>query len=79
MFDEISQQKSELTESIESKDSEIEKLSEQLVTLERESIVSKLSEGLAATQVSKLKKLSEDITCTVIVSFAFLFLNQSIF
>ncbi len=69
MFDEISQQNSELTESIESKDSEIEKLSEQLVTLERESIVSKLSEGLAATQVSKLKKLSEDITWESAESF----------
>jgi predicted RND superfamily exporter protein len=44
-------------------------LSEQLVTLERESIVSKLSEGLAATQVSKLKKLSEDITWESAESF----------
>lgn len=61
MFDEISQQNSELSESVKEKDEELGKLSEQIVELKKESIILKLSEGLASTQSEKFVELTKDI------------------
>ena len=55
------QKNSELTESVESKQTEIEKLSEELVSLKKEQIIRKLSEGLASTQIDKFEELTKDI------------------
>lgn len=61
MFDEVTQQNAELSETVEAKEEEISTLAEQVVSLKKEKIVSDLSEGLADTQVSKFKKLTADI------------------
>jgi hypothetical protein len=61
MFDEVSQQNAELSESVEAKQEEIDSLQEQINTLQKAQIVSDLSEGLVATDATKFKALTQDI------------------
>ena len=61
MFDEVTQQNAELSETVEAKEEEISILGEEIVTLKKEKIISDLSEGLADTQIGKFKKLTADV------------------
>ena len=61
MFDEVTQQNAELSETVEAKEEEIGTLAEEIVSLKKDKIVSDLSEGLADTQIGKFKKLTADI------------------
>jgi len=61
MFDEVTQQNSELSESLKEKDEENKKLAEALVQLQKDAIVNELSEGLVATDAGKFKQLTKDI------------------
>tara|TARA_R100001510_G_C7655828_1_gene215259 strand:- start:1671 stop:3284 length:1614 start_codon:yes stop_codon:yes gene_type:complete len=62
MFDEISQQNSELSEQVTAQKDENLKLRKQLVKFSRKQVVQEASEGLAATQAAKLASLVEDIS-----------------
>lgn len=61
MFDEVNEQNSTLTSELEAKQDEIAELTEKVVSLEKESIISQLAEGLADTQIGKFNELTQDI------------------
>tara|TARA_B100001057_G_C22665817_1_gene877777 strand:- start:42 stop:1064 length:1023 start_codon:yes stop_codon:yes gene_type:complete len=61
MFDEVTQQNSDLIEDVESKKEVISSLQEELVSLRKDKVISDLSEGLVDTQIAKFKKLTADI------------------
>jgi hypothetical protein len=61
MFDEITQKNADLSESIQEKELENQKLAEALVQLQKDAVVNELSEGLVATDAAKFKKLTADI------------------
>jgi hypothetical protein len=69
MFDEVTQQNAALAETVESKDEEIGKLAEEVISLKREKIISELAEGLADTQINKFKKLTADIAFESVETF----------
>ena len=62
MFDEISQQNSELSEQVKTAAETNLKLRKQLVKFSRKQVVQEASEGLASTQAAKLSSLVEDIS-----------------
>jgi len=62
MFDEVSQQNSELSEQVTAQKDENLKLRKQLVKFSRKQVVQEASEGLASTQAAKLSSLVEDIS-----------------
>ena len=61
MFDELEKEASEVKENLEVATSEISTLSEKLEVLTREKIISESAKDLAATQVEKLKALTEEV------------------
>jgi hypothetical protein len=61
MFDEVTQQNSDLIEDVESNKEVISSLQEELVSLRKDKVISDLSEGLVDTQIAKFKKLTADI------------------
>ena len=62
MFDEVSQQNSNLSDEIKEQKEVNVKLRKQLVKFSRKQVVQEASEGLAATQAAKLASLVEDIS-----------------
>jgi hypothetical protein len=69
MFDEITQQNAELSDTVESKEETIGQLAEEIISLKKEKIISDLSEGLADTQIGKFKKLTSDVVFEDVDSF----------
>ena len=61
LFDELEKEASEVKENLEVATSEISTLSEKLEVLTREKIISESAKDLAATQVEKLKALTEEV------------------
>ena len=61
LFDELEKEASEVKENLEVATSEISTLSEKLEVLTREKIISESTKDLAATQVAKLKALTEEV------------------
>ena len=61
LFDELEKEASEVKENLEVATSEISTLSEKLEVLTREKIISESTTDLAATQVAKLKALTEEV------------------
>jgi len=61
LFDDLEKEASEVKENLEVATSEISTLSEKLEVLTREKIISESAKDLAATQVEKLKALTEEV------------------
>tara|TARA_B110000483_G_scaffold87137_1_gene107585 strand:- start:1857 stop:3254 length:1398 start_codon:yes stop_codon:yes gene_type:complete len=70
LFDELEKEASEVKENLEVATSEISTLSEKLEVLTREKIISESTTDLAATQVAKLKALTEEVEFVTEEAFA---------
>ena len=61
MFDELEKESATIKENLEVANSEISTLSEKLEVLMREKIISEQTKDLAATQVEKIKALTQEV------------------